>query len=129
MIRLTSTPHEQLEAMGQDTRWWLPWAPRTQFLRQVRAIWREITNLRSDMATAAEYAARVDNATNELADDLKAVRGRLVAVEQASESEKQAAVDAALAELDGPIGRLEQLGREDDAPAEVPAEPTSDDAA
>jgi hypothetical protein len=125
MNRSQPPPHEYLEAIGPDDRWWLPWAPRTQFLRQVRAIWRDITNLRSDMASAAEYAARVDAATNELASDLSAIRDRLAAVEQASEADKQAAVDAALAELDGPISRLESLGR-DDAPAEPesPAEPS-----
>lgn len=127
MIRLSQTPQEYLEAIGPDDRWWLPFAPRTQFLRQVRGIWRELTNLRRDMATAAEYAARVDAATTELANDLKGVRDRLAAVEQASEADKQAAVDAALAELDGPIGRLEQLGRDDDVDDEASADAPADD--
>jgi hypothetical protein len=79
------------------------------------------------MATAEDLAARIDSATNEVASDLKAVRDELAAVSAAAETDKQAAVDAALAKLDAPIARLEALGADPSDPIPTP-EPTPEPA-
>lgn len=39
-------PREFLEIQAPDRRWWQPWASRTQFLRQTRGLWREVTQLK-----------------------------------------------------------------------------------
>lgn len=108
-------------------------------LLEARTIPRLFTRLEKlIMATADALAARIDAATNEVASDLKAVRDRLAAVAAAADTDKQAAVDAALAQLDGPIARLEALGADPadpvpDQPAgpvpapEVPADDTGGD--
>jgi predicted nucleic acid-binding Zn-ribbon protein len=75
------------------------------------------------MATAEEFASRLDTATNEIASDLQALRDQLQAVRDEIPAAQQAAVDSALAQLDAPIARLEALGQDPADP--VPAEPTA----
>lgn len=106
-----------------------PWTAQDEVRTEQWRIRHEMQLLKENvMATAAEYAARVDAATSELANDLKAVRDRLTAVEAAAEGDKQAAVDAALAELDGPISRLEALGRDEVTPDDETQPETSAEA-
>jgi predicted nucleic acid-binding Zn-ribbon protein len=103
-------------------------AQQTTSTVALAALAQKITTMEAAMASAADYVARVDNATNEIASDLQTLRDQLQAVRDEIPAAQQAAVDAALTQLDGPISRLEALGQEDDAPVDggdVPAEPTA----
>ena len=64
------------------------------------------------MATAEEFATRLNTATDEIASDLQALRDALQAVRDEIPAAQQAAVDSALAQLDAPIARLEALGQD-----------------
>jgi chromosome segregation ATPase len=72
------------------------------------------------MATAEEFATRLDNATNEIAADLQSLRDQLQAVRDEIPAAQQAAVDTALAQLDAPIARLEALGQDPQNPVPEP---------
>lgn len=80
---------------------------------------------RQIMATAEEFATRLDTASNAIAAEIRQVRDELAAALGSVAGSNQAAVDAALAKLDGPISRVEALGTDPANP--VPA-PTSDPA-
>ena len=83
------------------------------------------------MATAEEFATRLNAATDEIAADLQALRDQLQAVRDEIPAAQQAAVDEALAKLDAPIARLEALGQDpaDPVPSPEPApEPTPEPA-
>lgn len=57
---MNDPPREFLEFDAPDTRWWLVWAPKSEFRRQVNAIWREILKLREIvMASDRELFAAV----------------------------------------------------------------------
>jgi hypothetical protein len=71
------------------------------------------------MATAEEFATRLNTATDEIASDLQALRDQLQSVRDEIPAAQQAAVDSALAQLDAPIARLEALGQD-------PANPVPD---
>jgi predicted nucleic acid-binding Zn-ribbon protein len=73
------------------------------------------------MATAEEFAQRLDVATNEIAADLQSLRDQLQAVRDQIPAAQQAAVDTALAQLDAPIARLEALGQDPQNPVPEPA--------
>jgi chromosome segregation ATPase len=73
------------------------------------------------MATAEEFAQRLDVATNEIATDLQSLRDQLQAVRDQIPAAQQAAVDTALAQLDAPIARLEALGQDPADPIPGPA--------
>jgi vacuolar-type H+-ATPase subunit I/STV1 len=77
------------------------------------------------MATAEEFATRLDNATNEIAADLQSLRDQLQAVRDEIPAAQQAAVDTALAQLDAPLAREQARGQ--DPPNPVP-EPTPEPA-
>lgn len=88
-----------------------PWTTLSDIQAQICRLQLQVLDIKGMvMATAEEFAARLDNATNELASDLQAVRDDLAAALADVDAEKQAAVDEALAKLDGPISRLEALG-------------------
>lgn len=98
-----------------------PWASLSDMQAQMCRLQLEMLDVRRKlMATADDLAARIDAATNELASDLQAVRDELAAALADVDAEQQAAVDAALAKLDGPISRLEALGAD-------PADPVPSD--
>ena len=84
------------------------------------------------MATAEEFATRLNTATDEIASDLQALRDQLQSVRDEIPAAQQAAVDSALALLDGPIERLEALGQDPQNPipsdggGEPQPEPTPD---
>lgn len=75
------------------------------------------------MASAEEFAARLNTATDEIASDLQSLRDQLQAVRDEIPAAQQAAVDSALAQLDAPIARLEALGQDpaDPVPSPDPA--------
>ncbi len=72
------------------------------------------------MATAEEFATRLNDATNEVAADLQTLRTELEGVRDQIPAAQQAAVDAALAKLDEPIARLEALGQDPSNPVPDP---------
>lgn len=79
------------------------------------------------MATAEEFATRLNTATDEVANDLKDLRDQLQAVRDEIPAAQQAAVDDALTKLDAPIARLEALGQDPANPVPDPGtggEPT-----
>lgn len=103
----------------------------------VTAPWRHLTVVRTDVArhetliadlrrftvaTAEDFAARLNAATDEVARDLQSVRDELRAALEGVETSNQAAVDAALAKLDAPIQRLEQLGQDSSNPVPDPVD-------
>jgi predicted nucleic acid-binding Zn-ribbon protein len=102
------------------------------------ALSQKIHNLEGNlMATAEEFATRLNTATDEIARDLQALRDQLQTVRDEIPAAQQAAVDAALAQLDAPIARLEALGQDpqnpvpdpqpepgDEEPSPEPAPPT-----
>lgn len=107
----------------------------------VLAPWRDLAVLRADVArhelsfielrstivaTAEEFATRLNAATDEVAADLQSVRDELRAALEGVETSNQAAVDAALGKLDAPIARLEALGQDPQNP--VPDAPADGDA-
>lgn len=75
------------------------------------------------VATAEEFATRLNTATDEIASDLQALRDQLQSVRDEIPAAQQAAVDSALALLDAPIARLEALGQDPTNPVPDP-EPT-----
>ncbi len=79
------------------------------------------------MATADDLAARIDNATNEVAADLADVRNALAEAVANADAATQAAVNAELAKLADPIARLEALGADPSDPVPSP-EPTPEPA-
>lgn len=83
----------------------------------------ELADLRSDMANAEEYVARIDAATSEVASDLQSVKDALAAAVAGQGEAVEAAVNAELAKLDEPIAALEALGKADDPANPVPVEP------
>ena len=93
-------------------------AQQTTSTVALAALAQKIATMEAAMASAADYVARVDNATSEIASDLQDLRTQLQSVRDEIPAAQQAAVDAALGQLDGPIQRLEALGREDDAPVD-----------
>lgn len=98
-----------------------PWRDLSDVQAQITRLQIQHSEMRSQiMATAEEYAARLDAATNEVASDLQSVRDELAALRDGLEVDKQAAVDAALVHLDAPIARLEALGQDPADP--VPGE-------
>lgn len=119
-------PHEYYAAQSADQRWWLLFQPKRDALRQQRALWNTLVDLKEYVMSAAEnYVARLNAATDDIAGDLRTIRDQLANVQAASESEKAAAVDAALAQFEGPIARLESLGRDESNPVpEQPSEPS-----
>ena len=99
-------------------------AQQTTSLVALAMLAQKIHNLEvQTMATAEEFAARLDTATSEIASDLQALRDQLQAVRDEIPAAQQAAVDAALAQLDAPIARLEALGQDPQDPVPSP-EPT-----
>lgn len=131
-------PHAYLEAKTPDQRWWLPWARRTEFLRQIRALWdahyeqvdatsvgRE--NLRRDMTSAEDRAyARAAEVAGLLRAEFASLRSQIDAAVADKDAAVQAGVESALAEdsaadaarVEGLITELETV-----LPGEVPAVP------
>lgn len=97
-----------------------PWRELRSLHALVAGNTQSITNLRRDLvATADDFAARLNAATDEVAADLQSVRDELRTALEGVETSNQAAVDAALGKLDAPIARLEALGQD-------PANPVPD---
>lgn len=85
------------------------------------ALAQKISNLEGTlMATAEEFATRLNGATDEIARDLQALRDQLQSVRDEIPAAQQAAVDDALAKLDAPIARLEALGQDPQNPVPDP---------
>ncbi len=108
------------------------------WLDQLLSPWRNFEALRADVArhdlsiielrraivaTAEEFASRLNAATDEVARDLQSVRDELRSALEGVEVSNQAAVDAALAKLDQPIARLEALGQDPSNPVPDPVDP------
>lgn len=88
-------------------------AQQTTSTVALAALTQQITELETRlMATAEEFATRLDTASNEIAAELQSLRGQLQSLKDQIPAAQQAAVDAALAQLDGPIARLEALGQD-----------------
>lgn len=103
----------------------LPWAVLSDVQRDLARHDNALLELRRKiMATAEEFAGRLDAATNEVAGDLAGLRSDLEALRDSVDASNQAAVDAALARLDAPIARLEALGQDPVNPVpDAPVEP------
>lgn len=76
------------------------------------------------MATAAEYATRIDAATTALATELTDFKQQLTDALNQAGAAGDSAVQAALSQLDGPISRLEKLGTPE---GDVPVDPADDE--
>jgi hypothetical protein len=119
-----------------------PWAELSDMQAQIMRLQLLYLDLKGHvMATADELVARLDAATNEISEDLQEVRDDLAAALAGVEHAKRAAVDEALAKLDGPIARLEAMGADpadpvpgegggeaDTAPGGIPAVPAGGEA-
>jgi predicted nucleic acid-binding Zn-ribbon protein len=109
-----------------------PEGQQTAIVAALAALSQKIHNLEGNlMATAEEFATRLNTATDEIASDLQALRDQLQSVRDEIPAAQQAAVDAALTKLDAPIARLEALGQDpqnpvpdDEQPTPEPAPPT-----
>lgn len=139
-------PREFLEFDTPDTRWWLPFATRREFRRQVAALWREHLNeveattvalerIRADMTSAEDRAyARAGEVVGLLRAEFASLRSQIDAAVADKDAAVQAGVQSALADdsaadaarVEGLITELEQV-----IPAEVPdvPEPAPGDAA
>jgi hypothetical protein len=105
---------------------WLhaPWTVLSDVQRDIARHDNALLELRRLlMATAEEFAARLDAATNEVANDLAGLRSDLESLRDSVDESNQAAVDAALARLDAPIARLEALGQDPADPIPAPEAP------
>lgn len=89
-----------------------------RLLDRLSAIWHSpeaITELEGIiMANATDYAARLDAVSNEIAGELTDLRSQLAGSN-----------DSWAAALDGPIARLENLGKSDQDPEPVGTDPTA----
>lgn len=62
---------EQLDAEASDERWWLPWVPRTEVLRQIRALWAGLTRVSNRLDEMERLMADVSNVLNDVATALR----------------------------------------------------------
>lgn len=99
-------------------------AQQTTSTVALAALVQKISSLEGQlMATADEFATRLNTATDEIASDLQALRAQLQTVRDEIPAAQQVAVDEALAKLNAPIARLEALGQDPANPVPDP-EPT-----
>lgn len=133
-------PFQRPETSAERLRSWWGYLPvtRAEFHEHMASLWHFVTDevtstvnalndIRGEiMATAEEFATRLDAATNEVASDLAGVRAELENLRGQVDGAAAAAVDAALAQLDAPIARLEALGQDPQNPVPDP-EPAPED--
>lgn len=109
-------PHAYLEAQTPDTRWWLPWATRREFRRQVRALWEAhyeqvastdvgLNNLRREMTSAEDRAYER--------------AGEVVALLRAEFASLRSQVDAAVADKDAAVSAGVQNALAEDSAADA----------
>lgn len=131
-------PHAYLEAKDPDHRWWLPWAPRREFRRQVRALWDAhmeqiaatdvaLERMRTDMTSAEDRAyARAGEVVALLRAEFASLRSQVDAAVADKEAAVQAGIESALADDSAAdAARVESLITELESvlPAEVPQVP------
>lgn len=58
---------EQLDIEASDERWWLPWIPRTEVLRQIRALWTVLSKVGIKLNEMEKLMADVSQVLNDVA--------------------------------------------------------------
>ena len=132
---MSDLPREFLEFDAPDTRWWLPWLPRRESRRQIRALWDyalaqtqattvALERLEDRVSTAENAAyARLGELVGLIRAEFESLRAQVDRAVQDKDAAVAAGVESALSEdaaadtarLEGLIGELESV-----LPAEVP---------